>query len=219
MHLMSNPIKPRRKVHIEPDPVQTSADAIERRRTSVAVLDAEGVPYIDHLPVLAVGADVRPRTPREVAVRAVALAFVSAVAEGVDPSTMDAFIAPCRDAVTFSPDEQTFLGADQPDEDDRLRLSWRYESMWSLLWALGRIDELGRPDHMCDVPMSTSLVEGVTATSIIEEATLRDERTLLDQADLTYCYMSAVRQSMIDGVQPPAGLHPGVVYERLQSFN
>jgi hypothetical protein len=42
---------------------------------------------------------------------------------------------------------------------------------------------------------------------------------ILDQADLIYRYHWAVVDARVKGKQPPAGLDPGIVYERHYALN
>lgn len=35
---------------------------------------------------------------------------------------------------------------------------WKYEAYWTLLWALGFVEQLEYPDKICDVPLAVSLL-------------------------------------------------------------
>ncbi|MCB7514804.1 DUF4272 domain-containing protein [bacterium 210917-SL.2.15] len=42
-----------------------------------------------------------------------------------------------------------------------MQFIWQYEPLLVLLWALGFVEDLFFPDHICDVPASTSMDGGV----------------------------------------------------------
>jgi hypothetical protein len=88
-----------------------------------------------------------------------------------------------------------------------------------MLWALGFIEELPRPDQIADVPKLAEIVRSNTTESFQKKGKLRKPSELLDQADLIYRYHWAVTDARINGREPPAGLDGSVVYERHYSLN
>jgi hypothetical protein len=95
----------------------------------------------------------------------------------------------------------------------------RYEAAWTLLWALDYVKTLGKPQDICDVPLAVSFVKGITAEKFIAGAWLRPLGEILDEADVTYRHHWAVLEARVSGTEPPAGLDPGVTYERHYALN
>ena len=95
----------------------------------------------------------------------------------------------------------------------------RYESLWVLLWALGRIANLGAPTSICDVQSAVEIVRDIPSEDFIQRAMSRPISEILDEADLVYRYDWAVVDARIKGENPTWNLHPGVVYERHYALN
>ena len=53
--------------------------------------------------------------------------------------------------VYIGPEEQYIYETKQLNDNLRANASWRYESLNTLLWALGKVDELVYPSKVCDV--------------------------------------------------------------------
>ena len=106
-----------------------------------------------------------------------------------------------------------------PSQHDRIQFTWRHEAAWTLLWALGFVAELGKPDQICDVEFAASTMAERTASQFIEDSELRPIANILDEADLIYRYHWAVRNARIKGQQVPAALDPGVTEERHYALN
>jgi hypothetical protein len=212
----------------EPDP---SPEQLARKARSEAQLEAEGVPFIAHLPVVESEAEAKIRSKEEVARRAMALLLVAASGEGLgqDLRAGGAVRRPqdvlghvierygLRDA--FTPEEKALLKGKRRSPQDVIGATWRNESAWVLLWALGYVEELGRPDHTCDVARAVRTMQERTAAEFVAGARLRPAREILDQADLIYRYHWATTDARINGREPPAGLDPSVVYERHYALN
>jgi hypothetical protein len=88
-----------------------------------------------------------------------------------------------------------------------------------LLWALEHFPQLGRPDHICEVPAVARVIAKADPHRLLQDATLRDAAQILDEADLIYRYDWACVNARSKGEEPPAGLDRGVVYERHYALN
>jgi Domain of unknown function (DUF4272) len=88
-----------------------------------------------------------------------------------------------------------------------------------MLWSLGFIDELPRPDKICDVPSAVSFLRDLGREAFLKKATLRSAREILDAADLIYRYHWATTDARIKNQPAPAGLDPGVFQERHYALN
>ena len=119
----------------------------------------------------------------------------------------------------FRPEEKEFLEQEIYTYEVRAKFSWRYESYWTLLWMLGYIDTLERPENICDVSKAVHIIHDRTKKQFIQQAHLRDMEEILDLADLTLRYHWAVRNEAINGKQPSTNLDSSVLYERRCAFS
>jgi hypothetical protein len=193
-------------------------DQVLRKEWAESVLLAEGVPVNPHLPMIESEAEVRLRTPREVADRLRALVMVAFKgSENPDQGIVDSIVVERGLRRLFTPDELAFVDDPNPDERARVQFSWRCEAAWVLLWALGHVKgQLGSPRELCDVPF---LSETVFHARDLAEQGLRPTNDILNEADLIYRYHWAVRDADLHGAPAPAGLHPGVTMERHHALN
>jgi hypothetical protein len=196
-----------------------NSEAEARRQRSIAVLQNEGVPYIDHLPMIETTAEIKPRSSEEVALRAIALAVVAVKGETLDQKLALELVERFDIRSALSPAERAFIDNPAPSQHDRVQFAWRYEGLGVMLWALGFEQELGRPDKIVDVPRAVSFIRDLGRDGFVAKAKLRSMDQILDQADLIYRYHWAVVDARVKGKQPPAGLDPGIVYERHYALN
>jgi hypothetical protein len=194
-------------------------EALTRKERSIAILKSEGVPLIEHLPVIEIEAESLRRSAEEVATRAMALCVVAVKGEGLEQPIVEKLVQNFELAAAFTPKEMAFIKNLQPPQQDRIQFSWRYESYWVLLWALGFVDQLGRPDSVCDVGKAVTILQENGRGGFLQKATLRPQNEIVDAADLIYRYHWAVRNALLKGQKPPAGLHAGAVMERHYALN
>jgi len=194
-------------------------EARARKARSLAILRAEGVPILEALPVIETANTSRRRTTEEVARRAMSLLVVAVKGEGLEQEVVERLVKDYGLAPHLSPAEAKFVGDHDPSHRQRVQFSWRYEAAWTLLWALGYVQELGKPGATCDVPRAVGFLKDRGAKRFVAEARLRPQAELLDQADRIYRYDWAVVDARVNGREPPAGLHPGVTVERHHALN
>ncbi|MBX4867572.1 DUF4272 domain-containing protein [Rhizobium bangladeshense] len=198
---------------------QTADDAQARKARSVAQLRSEGVPSIDHLPTIEPESTSIRRNTEVVVQRAVALAIVAVKGETGDHAMGQALIRQFGAKGFFTPKEQAFMDDPDPSDQDQTNFTWRYEGVHVMLWALGIVPELERPDHICDVPFIANTLRELGTDGLMRGAKLRSQNELLDAADLTYRYDWAVVNARLKGEEPPTGLNKGVVHERHYALN
>ena len=192
---------------------------MERKNRSIARLKSEGVPVIDHLPVIEADSKARLRSLEDIANRAMSLLVVALKGEGLEQPIVEDLVERYRLEPHLSPNEKTFLADASPSDHDRVQFSWRYEGACTLLWALSYIEDLGKPDSICDVAGAVTILNDRTAEQFVKDAKLRPASEILDQADLIYRYHWAVVDARINGREAPAGLEPGVTLERHHALN
>ena len=132
--------------------------AQERKNRSIAILQAQKVPYIEHLPFRYETEEVTPRDKKEVIERAVC-SFASimcalSISEGEyseeDRVYAEDFLSEKYNVLELlTPMEQQVI-AGTISEAGAMNATWKYESLWVLLWALGIVEELSFPNEICD---------------------------------------------------------------------
>lgn len=198
---------------------EPTKEAMERKQRSIARLNKEGVPVIAHLPVIEDATEAKVRTTEEIAKRAIAIIVVAAKGEGTDQATINAITKKYGADKFFSPEEAAFIRENNPGKTDQIKFTWRYECAWVLLWSLGYVDTLEKPEKICDVPKTVEILLKRNTERFIKDAKLRPIDQILDQADLIYRYNWAVTSARIKGLPAPAGLEGGVVQERHYALN
>lgn len=197
----------------------STADSIERKRSSMAQLQSEGIPAIEFLPVIEGEAQAQRRTTEEIAYRAMSLLVVAVKAEGLEQPLVDGVIKKYGLAGHFSPEERLFLENAEASEHDRTQFVWRYEAAYTLLWALGYVDKLEKPSTLCDPASIVSIMHVRTKQQFMADARLRPLPEILDQADLIYRYHWAVVDARLNERLPPSDLDPDVTMERHYALN
>ncbi len=207
------------RAHSNNSSEDVSPEAAARKRRSLEILKAEGVPFIAHLPVIETEPESHRRAVDEVSVRAMALMVVAANGEGAPPEMPKQITEAFSLSDAFTPEEKTFLDDPSPSQDLCNQYSFRYEANWALMWSLGFIESLDRPDHMCDVAVTIPIMQTNGREGMIAKAALRPQHEILDATDLIYRYHWAVRDAFIHGSEIPTDLHPGVVQQRHHALN
>lgn len=192
---------------------------MNRKEKSEAKLKELGIPINPHLPKIESEEEVKLRSPKEIADRAIVLCSVAACGEGHAQQEAIDFLRERNlwDATTQK--ERDFLLNANINEQDRINFTWRYESLWVLLWSLGYIEELNYPSTICDVPQAVNIILNTPHEQFLRQAKLRSVSEILDEADLIYRYDWAVVEACTHNKEVPCELDPGVVYERHYSLN
>lgn len=158
---------------------------------------------------------VRIRDPKDVARRALILQVVAARGHGIDRDTLIDRLKTTGLWSYVSPNEKTLFEQDDPPERDLTRATWRAEALWTLLWSIGKIPNLGFPDNCCDVDLIHEIMPSRgEIEEFINSTDLQPTSAILDETDKIYRIHWAVRDEGLKGNPPPANLNPGVVMER-----
>ena len=139
--------------------------------------------------------------------------------EGLEQELVDKLIVSYQLAGRFSPTEALFIASLEYTSQDRINATWRYEAAWVMLWALGFVQKLSRPNRLIDVPTAVTLMRERSIDEFRTCARLRPATEILDEADLIYRYHWAATDARINSEDMPAGLISGVVYERHYALN
>jgi hypothetical protein len=209
-----------------PDPaavVPYPPDARERKARNDAAITARGWRVAQHLPPVPGEAEVRLRTPAEVLARASALcavAFRAKTAHTDQPiAVAELFERLPLAHAALSPAEAAFFETDPVNEDVAVELSWRFECVPVLEWALGLRDTLAFPDGSEDVPLALLEIPPEELMARAPQLRLRPTAEILDALDLHLRLHWMLRQARMDQQAPPEGVSPGVVAERHYALN
>ena len=100
-------------------------------------------------------------------------------------------------------------------EQDVTDVVWEYEVYWSLIWALGLVDEIEIPDSICDCERAIRFVgDCKDYQEFKSHIKPRDIETILDMLDLYYRYHWATTEHRIHPDAEIGALEGEVVVER-----
>jgi len=190
-----------------------------RKIKSIKILKKYEIPYIEHLPVIETEESINLRTKEEICDRALCLALVAAYAEGLEKSILEKKIIEFKVKDKFSPDEVKLFNAKDIDLSTKAKFTWRYESLWVLLWSLGYVKTLDMPINICDVKFAVETIVNRGREKFIREAKLKTKKEILDEADLIYRIHWATTEARLKNAPMPLNLDNGIVYERHYSLN
>lgn len=212
--------EPLLSVHVPYAPPPESDPRMQRKRRTEAWLAARGIPFIDHLPPIEGEDEVHLRAPEEVARRARLLFAISAVGYELDGE--DEFVDRLKREGTWThatPRERRFLAGRGRTKQAMIDATWGLDAVWTLLWALRAVDDLGVPETdktprevQPHLPSVFDPIDGFLAA----HRSLRPASELLDETDRAYRLHWAARpwrETRVDG------LCPGAVRERHKALN
>jgi len=158
-------------------------------------------------------AESPPRSAIEIAKRILVLHGLAAVGAGVDASRIRDWLDEQGLSSSVTPKERAFLAMESPDQKTRMTFFWHKEAQWTLLWAIGKIENLGLPITECDSARIVNDIMpalGVDTSEFINTAELRPPGVILAEDDRTYniwCYANQASSL-------PDDLNMRVLYER-----
>lgn len=207
---------------------RTRAEA--RKARSIEILKREGIPYIQHLPLIEPEGVARLRSQEEIAGRA-ACTFLSTVCAW---NILEAGEEHQKDAAGHYKEiaESWSLWEDLSGEEKRLlsgegsertirTASWRMEAFAVLAWALGMLPELDLPrgQFQEDLEKFFPDIRPDAFQRFAARAQKRPDGEILDQADLIYRIRWAIVEATIHGEPAPAGIDSDVAMERHTALN
>lgn len=199
-----------------------SVENRERRQKTHASLRELGISYNPYLPFFDDSKTSQPKDLEQMCRRAMTALLVIQVACDVQAGNYD-------DAKTFIEQKladygltdnlnqlETRIMTGQFSEQDVIDMAWTYESYWSLVWALGLIDDICDASTICDCDTAIRLVsQAESLDGFMASCRLRPVTEILDMLDLYYNYHWAVRNYQLHPEDTHIGnLNPSVVWER-----
>lgn len=208
--------------------VRSTPSGEARRARSMQLLSEQGIPYIEHLPVIVGDEEAVIRSKEEIVQRAIALCLIAVYAGGIaengnvqeEKEFIEGIIRQFGAAPFFTEKERMLLNEPRPDQKDVIQMVWMYECYWVLLWALGYKQELEFPDNICDVGTAIDVLRSAgDYGTFYQNAVVRSKQEILDQADLIYRYDWACVDARIHNRMVAGGLNDEVVLERHRALN
>lgn len=192
-----------------------------RREANEKLLQEHGIPINPHLPMIEDAGATTLRTEEELWGRLVALWGVVGAAMLRQNAFFKEYFSPLARRTLLTADEATFLFDDAPQEEDRIRFSWRLEAMMFLAWCAGLVDDPGMPAAPSSAEAILPLYPHDLGDAVMlrEAIRVRPKEEILDWADRLYRLHWAVRDAHLNRREPPAGLNPGVVLEWHHAVN
>lgn len=205
------------KYHDQPATNYTEKQ-LKRKTQSEAFLERKGIKVNKKLPCLPDETEVQLRTTSAIIDRAYALLITAVKGEGIEQAHLEKAIAE-KEINSFSPKEAQIYQTESLTEQERAMATWRYESLHTILWALGLIDELKFPSEICDVQTTVGKIFKPSRAEFENGVQLRTTTEILDELDKTYRMNWACVDARIKGQAVTGNINPSVVYERHYSLN
>lgn len=197
----------------------------ERKAASEAYIRSQGIGVFEGLPYCPDASEVHLKDFDTICRRAVAaLVMTQLVLElGKEkPENASFFVGLLKkygveDALNA---KERKLYSMQFTQQDALDVVWEYECYWSLVWALGLIDNIRDAGQICDCDTAVRLVAGCqTLQEFQERCHMRSIDEILDMLDLYYRYhWACVQKRAIDPTLPIGNLNEEIVFERRRAL-
>lgn len=194
----------------------------ERRNISKAKIQKRGIAYFNGLPLLEDSSQVELKSLDDICKRAIAcllsVQLASDIAANQDYSQSKElftnFLKMFKVENELLPKEKNLFTGDFKKQDV-IDVEWTYETYWSLVWALGLIDDIELANTICDCEKAITLVGDCNSfEEFKDKCKIRDIDEILDMLDLYYCYHWATVEKRINHETPIGELNPDVVIER-----
>lgn len=173
-------------------------NAQERREKSIEKLKERNIEYLEELPLVEESSEVTPKSLDQICQRVLACFAASHLSCDTDnpkdyaesKEFFEEFLHRYNVQNRLSYFEKKIFDNDFSGED-AVHVSWNFEALLSLLWALGFIEDgdLEYPYDICDVSKLTALIMNYPTYEGFKSACkLRDIEQILDMIDLFYRY-------------------------------
>lgn len=204
------------KYYDQPKVEYTTAQ-INRKTSSETILQQHQVKINTNLPCTKALAQIELRNKDAILDRIYALTIITAKAEDIPIDQLQNIIKE-KEITAFSPYERYVLDNEVPAEELSI-LTWRYESLFLLCWAINKVDLLPYPSEMCSVDTFLSPILEQSRADFSKNITLRTKEEIATALDLIYRMHWACVDARIKSETPSRNLHPGIVYERHYALN
>lgn len=193
-------------------------EQMDRKSRSITFLNAQGVKVSSSLPCIEDSTEIELRSQKDIIDRAYALLLTSAKGEGVEQANLQRLKEDKR-INSLSQKEKEIFEATLLTDQERAYATWRYESLYTMMWALGKMDDLKYPIEICDVKTIVGKLFQPSRAEFESSIQLRNKSEILDELDKTYRMNWACVDARIKGEQPVGNINSSVIYERHYALN
>lgn len=168
------------------DSPNPTAAQLARRAKNNKTIREMGLPVLEDLPAVEDEKTAKLRNPEEIAKRCLASTICAVKGETKDQALVDSLIKDYSAENHFSLEEQQFIKAKNPPQQELIDFAWRYECVHVFLWAMGLRDTLSPPNEICPVSDDMKLIKKLGPAKFVAEAKRRTPEQILDMADHYY---------------------------------
>lgn len=193
----------------------------QRKEASELQLHKRGIRINVQLHVIESDEEITLRTSAEVLQRLIALWAVSSAAQARDCTGVRAYLETNQMSAFLSKQEQAFLFAAAPMEEQFTQFASRQESLYFLAWCAGLTEKItltAVPSNLKNIlklfPHETEAPGKLSAA-----IRLRRKDVIMDYSDLLYRLHWEVRHSQLTGRPCPASVNADTVREWHQAVN
>lgn len=196
--------------------------AIDRKEKSNKFIKSLGIDCLETLPLIESSEEVKLKTIDDICKRVIAsfltiqLAFEIEQNDNYEEAVK--FFEGLLDKYNIKncllPSEKKLFN-NKYKQSDILNITWNYETIWALLWALNMVNDMDKPFSICDVDKIASIIVPCESVKEFKEsAKLKDIEEILDMLDLYYRYHWVVVDKELNPETNIGKLNPDVVWER-----
>ena len=158
------------------------------------------------------------RDSKVISNRAFALLVMALKGEGLEQEHIKKVVE-AKNINSLSARETIVYHHENLSDGDRAYATWRYESLYVLLWALGKMDSLKYPNEICDVPAIVEAIFKPERADFEASIQIRSSKEILDELDKIYRMNWACVDARIKGMQVSGNINSSIVYERHYALN
>jgi len=197
---------------------KATEEQINRKAKSEEFLNSHGIKVNKNLPCIETSEETKLRSVNEIINRTYALMVTAAKGEGIEKEHLAKLIE-SKNINQLSPKETTIYHMESLSDQDKAYATWRYESLYVMIWALGKMDDLKFPNEICDVQSIVGTLIKPSREELKNSINLRSVGEILDELDKTYRMNWACVDARIKGEQVAGNINGSIIFERHYALN
>lgn len=194
----------------------------ERRKKNNDYIKNKNIDCLDNLPCIEPSTKVHLKDIDAICKRAIACLFAIQLACDIESNydyneSKELFsnLLKKYDSYDYLLEREKKLFNNNYTKQDVLDITWSYETYWSLVWALGFIDDIKDASNICDCKIACTIVGDCNSYEEFKsKCKLRNVEEILDMLDLYYRYHWACVEKRINPETKIGNLNYEVVFER-----
>ena len=190
---------------------------IDIRQNSENSMLKNGIPCHPNLPLLDFK---RTRSSTQVADKIISLYCLAGVANGADGGSLLEWLTDSGSLSSVDVRDREILKISRPSKKLLNELSWKQESLYTLCWIAGIVNDMTWPDRECDLSeVFSEIPPEIQIEDFKRSLSLRADEVVVEVLDLYYCLNASLMHPELwsnrDGAK---GLKIEVVLERRQAL-